>query len=88
MAQQPGFWDVEHRLQELSAHGDPLEKLAATVDFELFRSDLVAALGERDPSKSGHPGFDPVLKIGMLVLQTMHGLSLDQTEYLLPLPGR
>jgi hypothetical protein len=61
MAQQPGFWDVDHRLQELSAHGDPLEKLAATVDFEMFRAELTAALGERDPAKGGHPGFGPVM---------------------------
>lgn len=40
------------------------------------------ALGPRDPMKSGRPGFDPVLKFRMLVLQAMHGLSLDQTEYL------
>ena len=33
---QAGFWDIEHRLRELSAQGDPLEKLAATVDFEIF----------------------------------------------------
>ena len=83
MAERPGFWHVDQRLQQLSAHGDPLEKLAATVDLEMFRADLVAALGERDPMKGGHPGFDPVLKFRMLVLQTMHGLSLDQTEYLL-----
>lgn len=31
---QAGFWDVEDRLRELPAQGDPLEKLAATVDFE------------------------------------------------------
>lgn len=79
---QPGFWDVEERLRELSARGDPLEKLAATVDFEMFRADLVAALGERDPAKGGRPGFDVVLNFRMLVLQAMHGLSLEQTEYL------
>lgn len=79
---QAGFWDVEDRLRQLSAQGDPLEKLAATVDFELFRADLVAALGARDPGKGGRPGFDPVLKFRMLVLQSMHGLSLEQTEYL------
>ena len=79
---QPGFWDVEERLRELSARGDPLEKLTATVDLETFRADLVAALGPRDPGKGGRPGFDPVLKFRMLVLQAMHGLSLEQTEYL------
>jgi transposase, IS5 family len=79
---QAGFWDVEHRLRELSEHGDPLEKLGATVDFEMFRADLEAALRPRNPARGGRPGFDPVLKFRMLVLQAMHGLSLDQTEYL------
>ena len=79
---QPGFWDVEERLRELSAQGDPLEKLTATVDFEIFRAGLDAALGPRDRSKGGRPPFDPVLKFRMLVLQAMHGLSLQQTEYL------
>jgi transposase, IS5 family len=83
VGRQPGFWDVEERLRELSAQGDPLEKLAATVDFEMFRADLVTALGPRDPARGGRPGFDPVLKFRMLVLQAMHGLSLEQTEYLL-----
>ena len=79
---QPGFWDVEERLRELSAQGDPLEKLAATVDFEMFRPDLAAALGPRDRAKGGRPPFDVVLKFRMLVLQALHGLSLEQTEYL------
>jgi transposase len=79
---QGGFWDVQDRPRELSAQGDPLQKLATTVDFELFRADLTATLGQRDRSKGGRPGFDPVLKFRMLVLQALHGLSLAQTEYL------
>lgn len=79
---QSGFWDFEDRLRELSAQGDPLENLAATVDLEMFRPDLAAWSARRDPSKGGRPGFDPVLKFRMLVLQAMHGLSLDQTEYM------
>jgi IS5 family transposase len=79
---QAGFWDVQNRLRELSAQRDPLEKLAATVDFELFRAGLAAALGTRDRAKGGRPAFDPVLKFRVLVLQALHGLSLAQTEYL------
>lgn len=82
MPGQRGFWDVEERLKELSAEGDPLEKLSATVDFELFRAVLTKALRRRDPTKGGRPGFDPVLKFKMLVLQALHGLSLQQTDYL------
>jgi len=48
----------------------------------MFRPDLAAALRRRDPSKGGRPGFDPVLKFKMLVLQALHGLSLQQTSYL------
>jgi hypothetical protein len=65
---QGGFWHVQDRLRELSAQGDPLEKLATTVDVELFRAELTAALGRRDRSKGGRPAFDPVLKVRMLVL--------------------
>ncbi len=81
-AGQSGFWDVQERLRELSAQGDPLEKLAATVDFEIFRAELAAAMGARDRAKGGRPAFDAVLKFRMLVLQAMHGLSLAQTECL------
>lgn len=79
-AGQRGFWDVEDRLRELSAQGDPLEKLAQTVDFELFRAELTAALGTRDLRKGGRPAFDPGRKFRLLVLQALHGLSLAQTE--------
>ena len=80
MQGQRGFWDVEDRLKEISAEGDPLERLARTVDFELFRPVLTKVLGRRDPANGGRPSFDPVLKFKMLVLGAMHGLSLQQTE--------
>jgi len=70
---------VEVRLRELSAQGDPLEKLAGVVDSEIFRAEPVAGMGPRDRSRGGRPPVDPVLKLRMLVLQAMHGLSLAQT---------
>ena len=71
MKGQAGFWDIEHRLAELSAEGDPLEKLSDTVDFEIFRPVLAKALRRSDPAKGGRPGFDVVLKFKMLVLQSL-----------------
>jgi IS5 family transposase len=38
----------------LSAAGDPLERLARVVDFELFRVDLEATLSRSDHAK-GRP---------------------------------
>lgn len=82
MQGQRGFWDIEDRLKELSAEGDPLEKLSTTVDFEMFRPLLEKAVRRSGTAKGGRPGFDVVMKFKMLVLQTLHGLSLQQTDYL------
>lgn len=82
MLGQRGFWDVEGRLAELSRRGDPLEKLSGTVDFEIFRGILAEAVGLGPRPRGGRPPFDAVLKFRMLVLQALHGLSLEQTEYL------
>src|SRR5215475_4502031 len=81
MAGQPGFFDGEERLKALSAAGDPLERLAAVVDFEVFRDELERALSRSDRSKGGRPPYDPVLMFKILVLQTLYTLSDDQTEY-------
>jgi hypothetical protein len=55
MAEQPGFFDAGERLQALLAAGDPLERLGAVVDFELFRPELEAALDRADRSRGGRP---------------------------------
>jgi len=48
----------------------------------MFRPVLTKALRRSAPSKGGRPPFDPVLKFRMLVLQSLHGLSLAQTSYM------
>jgi IS5 family transposase len=81
MAGQPGFFDRDERYAALSAAGDPLERVAAVVDFELFRPELEVALERSDRAKGGRPPYDPVLMFRILVLQTLYTLSDDQTEY-------
>ena len=53
MRGQPGFFDVDERLKDLSAKGDALERLSRIVDFEMFRDDLVRAVPRSDKSKGG-----------------------------------
>ena len=60
--------------------GDPLERPAQVIDFEVFRGDLGAALSRADRTKGGRP-YDVVLMLKVLVLQTLYTLSDDQTEY-------
>ena len=78
---QPGLFDLEQRYQRLSETGDPLVKLAALIDFEVFRTPLTAALRRSDGSKGGRPAYDPVLMFKILVLQTLYTLSDDAIEF-------
>ena len=71
MVGQPGFFDGEERLRALSAAGDPLERLAQVIHFEVFRGDLERALSRSDLAKGGRPPYDPVLMFKVLVLQTV-----------------
>ena len=83
MAHQPGWFDVDGRLRELSEKGDALERLGDLVDFELFRPDLERAVPRADGSEGGRPAFDHVLMFKVLLLQTMHTLSDERCEYLI-----
>ncbi len=81
MAEQRGFFDLDERYAALSAAGDPLERLAAVVDFEVFRPDLDAALVRSERVKGGRPPYDAVLMFKILVLQVLYSLSDDQAEF-------
>ena len=83
MRGEPGFFDVEERLKELSAKGDALERLNAIVDFEMFRADLERAVPRSERSKGGRPPYDHVLMFRVLILQSSHSLSDERTEYLI-----
>ena len=81
MTGQPGFFDLSDRYAALSAAGDPLERLASVVDFEVFRGSLVAAVRRSARGKGGRPPFDPVLMFKILVLQALYSLSDEATEF-------
>ena len=81
MRGQPGWFDLDERYAALSAAGDPLQRLASVVDFELFRPELDAVLERSDRAKGGRPPYDAVMMFKVLVLQTLYTLADDQTEY-------
>jgi transposase, IS5 family len=83
MRGQPGFFDVDERLKRLSDLGDHLEAFQSAVDFEMFRVDLVAALGYSDGAQGGRPPFDPVMMFKILVIAAMDNLSDERTEFLI-----
>jgi IS5 family transposase len=83
MRGQPGFFDMDERLKRLSGLGDHLEAFSAAVDFEMFRADLVAALGYSHGAQGGRPPFDPVMMFKILVIQAMDNLSDERAEFLI-----
>lgn len=83
MARQPGLFDVDERLRRLSDIGDQLEAFTAVVDFEMFRSALMAALNYSDGTKGGRPPFDPVMMFKVLVIQAQNNLSDERAEFLI-----
>lgn len=78
---QGGFFDVDKRLEQLSAAGDALENLQKMVPWEAFRPLVEAALERKDRSAGGRPPYDAVLMFKIVVLQSLYNLSDDQTEY-------
>jgi IS5 family transposase len=83
MRGEPGFFDVDDRLRRLSDLGDHLEGFAAAVDFEMFRSDLIAALNYSNGVQGGRPPFDPVMMFKILVIAAMDNLSDERAEFLI-----
>ena len=82
------LFGLSDHLAMLSKHGDPLEALEATVDFEYFRVWLVEGHGYGDGAKGGRPPFDLGSKFQALILQAQHNLSDARMEFMIPLPGR
>src|SRR5881398_273898 len=83
---QKGFFDVERRLDAISALGDPLETIKKIVPWEDFRADIEAVTetkAEESNSNAGRKPYDTILKFKIVVLQSLHNLSDEQTEYLI-----
>ena len=78
---QIGFFDEGERLERLRSMGDPLVKLAAYVDFEMFREGLNEVFAKEDRGLGGRPPFDYVLMFKILLLQQLYNIADDNTEY-------
>jgi IS5 family transposase len=81
---QAGFFDVDRRLEAISAKGDPLETIGAAVPWESFRAPIEAVTvtrPEEKKSNAGRPGYDAILKFKMLVLAALYNLSDESLEF-------
>lgn len=80
---QINFFAEENRLSRLSEMGDPLEKVAGKIDFELFRPILNIVYKRVASDKGGRPPYDNVLMFKIMLLQEWYHIADDMTEYLI-----
>lgn len=78
---QTSFFDLDNRYAQLSKSGDPLERLNAVIDWELFRAVLNRVDDKKRKSAAGRKPTDRVLMFKMLVLQNKYNISDEQLEY-------
>jgi hypothetical protein len=72
------FFDLNKRLEAISAKGGPLEALNSIVPFESFRADIEAVVrlwAEERKSNASRTPFDAAMMFKILVLQTLYNLS-------------
>jgi IS5 family transposase len=82
---QMNIFSEDDRLLRLSEMGDPLEKVALAVDFEMFRGPLkeIFSYQTYNKGKGGRRPWDYVLMFKILLLQEWNHIADDQTEYLI-----
>src|SRR5881392_3529327 len=56
---QKGFFDVERRLEAISAKGDPLETMRKMVRWEDFRADIEAVTETKAEERKSNVGRKP-----------------------------
>jgi transposase, IS5 family len=78
---QPGFFDLETRVNQLTKMGDPLVDLKLRIDWEAFRVDLEKVPEKKRKSNAGAKPIEVVLLFQMRVLQHLYNWSDEELEY-------
>ena len=78
--QDPGLFDYQNRMAELSTSPHGLEKLAGRIDWEMFREALDLACEKPSKGVGGRPHYDRVMMFKVLVIQRYYNLSASSPE--------
>jgi IS5 family transposase len=78
---QTSLFDLENRYASLSEAGDPLERLNAVIDWEIFRSLLERIDAKERKSAAGRKPTCRILMFKLLILQRLHNLSDERLQY-------
>jgi len=78
---QINFFAENDRLARLSKMGDPLEKIAMVINFEIFRPILNRAFYKEAKGQGGRPAWDYVMMFKILLMQQWYSIADDAAEY-------
>jgi len=78
---QNSLFDLQNRYASLSEAGDPLERLNAVIDWEMFRPILARIDSTDRKSAAGRKPTCRVLMFKLLILQRLHNLSDERLQY-------
>jgi IS5 family transposase len=78
---QTSLFDLENHYASLSDAGDPLERLNAVIDWELFRPILARIDAKERKTAAGRKPTCRVLMFKLLILQRLHNLSDERLQY-------
>lgn len=78
---QNSLFDLQNRYASLTEAGDPLERLNAVIDWEMFRPILTRIDPDERKSAAGRKPTCRVLMFKMLILQRLHNLSDERLQY-------
>ncbi len=77
-----GIFDEQETCEQLSAIGNPLEKISLVIDFEMFRNTLeTVLLNQEKKNNAGAKPYDVVMMFKIIILQRYYGLGDTQIEY-------
>jgi len=63
------------QLDRLTKLGDPLEKVNAAIDWEIFRAPIRKRVRKEDYSKGGRPPMDEIMMFKITLLQDWDNIS-------------
>lgn len=78
---QLGFFEVSDSYARLDKAGDPLVKLEKLINWQGLREIIAPLASESDKVKGGRPGYEPLLIVKCLILQSLYNISDDSCEY-------
>jgi IS5 family transposase len=78
---QNSLFDLQNRYASLSDAGDPLERLNAVIDWEMFRPLLERIDIKERKNTSGRKVICRILMFKLLILQRLHNLSDERLQY-------